>query len=291
MRRFCRIRVQRFLDNLVCDVGAVIVARVDVRDAEIDRFAQDRNGSGSIAGGPKTCGPASCIAPYPMRVTVRSFGHGERSAGKCLFVAQVLSFQSTPKALLRRRAHRTLPRRRHRLRTRAFGDSFGREGPVRLSVPNGAYTLSRSIEIRAVENAGLAEHPGNLPPLKRGIHVDSIRRQRDPSQDARGHAERSGHAVLHAAARQSLRSAQRCAGLGDYLRAALQAALLYDHFDSSGAAARALQRTLARRREASGTDRGSYQATRRRPEPRSQRHQQASLFILRERSHLGGSAA
>src|SRR5579859_1253397 len=24
------------------------------------------------AGGPNTCGPASCIAPYPMRVTIRS---------------------------------------------------------------------------------------------------------------------------------------------------------------------------------------------------------------------------
>lgn len=24
------------------------------------------------AGGPNTCGPASCMAPYPMRVTVRS---------------------------------------------------------------------------------------------------------------------------------------------------------------------------------------------------------------------------
>jgi hypothetical protein len=42
-----RVRAEGFLDDLVDDVGAVEVARVDVADAEIDGFAQ--YGDGRIA--------------------------------------------------------------------------------------------------------------------------------------------------------------------------------------------------------------------------------------------------
>ena len=58
-----RVRVQRLLDELVDDVRPVEVAGVDVGDAQLDGLAQDRDGRVRSLGGPKTPGPASCMAP------------------------------------------------------------------------------------------------------------------------------------------------------------------------------------------------------------------------------------
>jgi hypothetical protein len=67
------VGVQGFLDDLVGDVRAVVVAGVDVRviPSSIASRSTAMAASRSL-GGPKTPGPASCIAPYPTRVTVRS---------------------------------------------------------------------------------------------------------------------------------------------------------------------------------------------------------------------------
>ena len=67
------VGVQGLADDLVGDVRAVVVAGVDVVDAELDRPAEhrDRRRPGR-PGGPITCGPASCMAPYPSRCTERS---------------------------------------------------------------------------------------------------------------------------------------------------------------------------------------------------------------------------
>ena len=63
-----RIRIQRLADQVVDDVGPVILRGVDVIDAQLDRAAQDGPGASGSRGGPKTPGPASCIAPKPMRL-------------------------------------------------------------------------------------------------------------------------------------------------------------------------------------------------------------------------------
>jgi hypothetical protein len=61
------VGVGRFADQIVDDAGAVVLGRVDVidsRGAVSTPMADARSG-----GGPKARGPASCIAPYPDRLT------------------------------------------------------------------------------------------------------------------------------------------------------------------------------------------------------------------------------
>ena len=57
------VGVQRLLDDLVGDVGAVEVAGVDVGDAELDHPRSTATAPSRSSGGPKTPGPASCMAP------------------------------------------------------------------------------------------------------------------------------------------------------------------------------------------------------------------------------------
>ena len=54
---------ERLPDDLVGDGRPVGVCRVDVVDAQRDRGPQHVDRGGAVAGGPKTPGPASCIAP------------------------------------------------------------------------------------------------------------------------------------------------------------------------------------------------------------------------------------
>ena len=62
--------MQGLADQVVDDVRAVVLRGVDVVDAELDRAAQHARGQPSGSrGGPNTPGPASCIAPKPMRLT------------------------------------------------------------------------------------------------------------------------------------------------------------------------------------------------------------------------------
>jgi hypothetical protein len=67
-----RIRMQRFFDKLIGYVRAIEVAGVDVGDTELNNLAQDRECTVVVCWRPNTCGPASCMAPYPMRVRFRS---------------------------------------------------------------------------------------------------------------------------------------------------------------------------------------------------------------------------
>ena len=56
--------MQRLADQLVGDVGAVVVAGVDMVDAAGDRLPQHGAAAASRSfGGPNTPGPASCMAP------------------------------------------------------------------------------------------------------------------------------------------------------------------------------------------------------------------------------------
>src|SRR6266851_471719 len=48
------------------------------------------------AGGPNTCGPANCIAPYPMRVTVRSSAMMNVPPGSVLAARQLLGVLGLP---------------------------------------------------------------------------------------------------------------------------------------------------------------------------------------------------
>jgi hypothetical protein len=64
------IGMERLLDDLIRDVRTVEVAGVDVVDPQRDSLSQYRDCNVNIARRPPTCGPASCIAPYPMRFTV-----------------------------------------------------------------------------------------------------------------------------------------------------------------------------------------------------------------------------
>jgi hypothetical protein len=55
--------MERFSDKLIGNVRAIEVAGVDVIDTEPNNLAQDREAPSWSAGGPNTCGPASCMAP------------------------------------------------------------------------------------------------------------------------------------------------------------------------------------------------------------------------------------
>ena len=63
-----RVGVQRLPDQVVHDVRPVVLGGVDVVDAELDRAAQNGARTVRVAGGPNTRGPASCMAPRPMRL-------------------------------------------------------------------------------------------------------------------------------------------------------------------------------------------------------------------------------
>ena len=58
-----RVRVQGLPDDLVGDVRAVEVGRVDMVHAGRDGLAEDLDGTVRVLGRPHTPGPASCIAP------------------------------------------------------------------------------------------------------------------------------------------------------------------------------------------------------------------------------------
>ena len=64
--------MQRFSDKLISYMGAIEVAGVDVGDTKPNNLAQDRDCTVWSAGGPNTCGPANCMAPYPTRVRIKS---------------------------------------------------------------------------------------------------------------------------------------------------------------------------------------------------------------------------
>ena len=65
--------MQRFFDKLIGYMWAIEVAGVDVGNTEANNLAQGTASAPSwSAGGPNTCGPASCMAPYPMRVRIKS---------------------------------------------------------------------------------------------------------------------------------------------------------------------------------------------------------------------------
>ena len=85
--------VQRLLDDLVGDMRAVVVARVDVRDAQATASRSTAMAASRSAGGPNTCGPASCIAPYPMRVTVRSSASANVPPGVSSLSSRLLWFE------------------------------------------------------------------------------------------------------------------------------------------------------------------------------------------------------
>jgi hypothetical protein len=61
------VRVECLADEVVDDVAAVVLGGVDVVDADLDRPAEHGERRVRSPGGPKTPGPASCIAPNPMR--------------------------------------------------------------------------------------------------------------------------------------------------------------------------------------------------------------------------------
>jgi hypothetical protein len=60
--------VERFADQIVDDAGAVL-GRVDVIDSRGDRGLEHPDSDARSGGGPKAYGLASCIAPYPDRLT------------------------------------------------------------------------------------------------------------------------------------------------------------------------------------------------------------------------------
>ena len=66
-----RVRVQGLMDELVRHVGPVVLGGVDVVDPQLDGPAQHRQCRVRSRGGPSTPGPGSCMAPKPMRPTVR----------------------------------------------------------------------------------------------------------------------------------------------------------------------------------------------------------------------------
>ena len=64
-----RIRVQRFADQVLGDVGPVGVGGVEELHAQFDRAAQHAHASSWSAGGPQMPLPVSRIAPKPSRLT------------------------------------------------------------------------------------------------------------------------------------------------------------------------------------------------------------------------------
>ena len=68
-REVVRVRVQRLPDQVVDDLRPVVLRRVDVVDAEFEARRRTAIAASRSRGGPNTPGPASCIAPKPIRRT------------------------------------------------------------------------------------------------------------------------------------------------------------------------------------------------------------------------------
>lgn len=64
--------MQCLTDQLVGNARTIEVAGVDVIDAARHRCAQHRDCALVVLRRPEYAGPASCIAPYPIRFTMRS---------------------------------------------------------------------------------------------------------------------------------------------------------------------------------------------------------------------------
>ena len=72
-----RVGMQRLADQVVDGVRAVEAGRVDVRQAQLHDGTQHADRGAAVAGRPPHPGPASCIAPKPIRVRVRSPASGK----------------------------------------------------------------------------------------------------------------------------------------------------------------------------------------------------------------------
>jgi hypothetical protein len=55
--------MKRLSDHLIGNVRPVEIARVDMIDTGRDRFPQNGERGLAVLGGPKTPGPANCMAP------------------------------------------------------------------------------------------------------------------------------------------------------------------------------------------------------------------------------------
>jgi hypothetical protein len=64
--------MQRLFDQLISNMRSIEVAGVDMVDAKLDDLAQDRECAVMVGWRPKYMRTASCIAPYPMRVRIKS---------------------------------------------------------------------------------------------------------------------------------------------------------------------------------------------------------------------------
>jgi hypothetical protein len=79
-----RIGMQGFLDDLVRHVRAVVVAGIDVGDAQLHRLAQHRHGGVTVLGRPEDAGAGELHGAVAHARDRQILAHGERSAGKCL---------------------------------------------------------------------------------------------------------------------------------------------------------------------------------------------------------------
>ena len=61
--------MQRFVNELVGNVGAVELSGIDVVDPGGDRLSKNCQGLAAVARGSQDTGPGSCMAPNPMRRT------------------------------------------------------------------------------------------------------------------------------------------------------------------------------------------------------------------------------
>ena len=57
------IGMQGFADDLIGEVEAIEIGRIDVVHAGCDGLAENGDGADRVFGGPQTPGPANCIAP------------------------------------------------------------------------------------------------------------------------------------------------------------------------------------------------------------------------------------
>ena len=76
--------MQGFLDDLVGDVRAVVVAGVDVRDTQLHRLAQDGHGSVTVGGWAEHVRASQLHRAVAHAGDGQTVGQSERSAGKCL---------------------------------------------------------------------------------------------------------------------------------------------------------------------------------------------------------------
>jgi hypothetical protein len=63
------VGIERFADQVVDDTGPVVLGRVDVIDSGGYRGPEHADGRGPVRWHPEANGPASCMAPYPDRLT------------------------------------------------------------------------------------------------------------------------------------------------------------------------------------------------------------------------------